>query len=429
MASTEIAASLYPWDLADEGVDRCLENLQREAACNSVYLVGLMHHEKRPMKQHFYPHNPVRRYYYPEDSRIYWDPDPECYAETEIEPLTSERSFLRDTDWLQLLVDEARSCGMKTGCEISHTILDSAVAKNRYTDLLQEDVHGETITVDLAGHERVRPCVNKQDVREYVCALVEDLAKNYDIDYVQTCLLFFRAGFHWGRESRERRRLLDSASGGCFCDACRERAERAGYDWERMVADTQRLSELGRTIDLPRAHELQLLEDSNETATSILLEHPGFVDWLRFRTESVTELFRVIKERVSQFDVEFRYNTHLDFPELEGHVFSPTFEHVDSVRECEYSEQAGTREAMHQKRERLMRVRRAMREKPLLAGIGVRPDATPELIRAGVNVAFECGADGLSIGHYDGATMERLRAVREGLRQAEIDVEGVVDAE
>jgi hypothetical protein len=43
----EIAASLYPWDLADEGVERVLDHLQEKTACNTVYLVAIMHPEKR----------------------------------------------------------------------------------------------------------------------------------------------------------------------------------------------------------------------------------------------------------------------------------------------------------------------------------------------------------------------------------------------
>lgn len=86
-------------------------------------------------------------------------------------------------------------------------------------------------------------------------------------------------------------------------------------------------------------HELQLIEDSNVSTTSLLLEYLGFFDWLRFRTESVTDLFHAIDGRLPQCDVEFRYNMYLDFPELEGHVFSSTFERVDSVREYEYSDQ------------------------------------------------------------------------------------------
>src|SRR5262245_57143618 len=56
----EVAASLYAWDLHDEGVERALDNLQM-AAVNSVYLIGIMHPEMRPMGGVTFPHNPVRQ--------------------------------------------------------------------------------------------------------------------------------------------------------------------------------------------------------------------------------------------------------------------------------------------------------------------------------------------------------------------------------
>jgi hypothetical protein len=144
MPLTEIAASLCPWDLADETVDRCLDNLQSHAGCNSAYLVGLMHKEKRPLHQRFYPHNPVRKYYSPEDSRVYWRPDFSRY-EGPIKPLTSERDFLKDTDWLDTLIAGARARGMWTGCEVSHTIIDTDVARTQYPDVLQRNVYGELV--------------------------------------------------------------------------------------------------------------------------------------------------------------------------------------------------------------------------------------------------------------------------------------------
>src|SRR6185437_3082512 len=108
MALSEIAASLYAWDLADETVERCLDNLEGLAHVNSAYLVGLMHKEKRPLHARFYPHNPVRKYYSPEDSRAYWTPDPARYR-GRIKPLTSSRDFLAGTDWLDHLTGAARA--------------------------------------------------------------------------------------------------------------------------------------------------------------------------------------------------------------------------------------------------------------------------------------------------------------------------------
>ena len=62
----EIVASLYPWDLLDEGLDAILDVLERDALVNSTYLVALMHDEKRPLTDFYYPHNPRRKVYWTE---------------------------------------------------------------------------------------------------------------------------------------------------------------------------------------------------------------------------------------------------------------------------------------------------------------------------------------------------------------------------
>jgi len=143
MFFSEISGSLYAWDLADEGIERILDNLQEMTACNSTYLIALMHHEKRPLTDYFYPHNPVRKTYCPEDSRAYFRPDPKFYGR--IKPLTSDRDFLKGTDWLLVLIDAARKRGMKTGVELSHTLIDSERAQNEFPDCMQHDIYGNRL--------------------------------------------------------------------------------------------------------------------------------------------------------------------------------------------------------------------------------------------------------------------------------------------
>jgi hypothetical protein len=57
-----------------------------------------------------------------------------------------------------------------------------------------------------------------------------------------------------------------------------------------------------------------------------------------------------------------------------------------------------------------------------LSAIGIRPKATPELIRKGVVISSQCGADGLSLGHYDGAPLANLEASRQGMADADVTI-------
>lgn len=61
-------------------------------------------------------------------------------------------------------------------------------------------------------------------------------------------------------------------------------------------------------------------------------------------------------------------------------------------------------------------------EFPMYSAIAVRPGATPELVRKAVAISAECGADGLSLAHYDSASLELLRAVGDRLKDAGVSV-------
>ena len=62
----EVSASMYPWDVHDEGVNLMLDNLTSMSGVNSVYLIAVMHEEHRPFLgpkgtgPWLYIHNPER---------------------------------------------------------------------------------------------------------------------------------------------------------------------------------------------------------------------------------------------------------------------------------------------------------------------------------------------------------------------------------
>ena len=96
---------------------------------------------------------------------------------------------------------------------------------------------------------------------------------------------------------------------------------------------------------------------------------------------------------------------------------------LDSIRLTDYSEQEGKPELMASKRQWLIERRREVgADIPLIAALGVRLRATPELIHEGVKLALETGMNGITSGHYDCATFTQLRAVRSGLVAAGIPV-------
>ena len=412
----EISASLYAWDLADEGIERILDNLQTMSDCNSVYLIALMHHEKRPLTDFFYPHNPVRKTYCPEDSRAYWHPDLSFYDNTAIKPARSERDFLKNTDWLESCIEAVRKRGLKTGVEISHTIVDKKRAAEQFSHCIQHDIYGNRIGQLI--------CFNNPDSREYAFGLFTELASRYDLDYIQTCLMPFSSGPYGA--ANDARRLINTTLGGCFCEHCAKAAAQKGLDFPKLKNDLLVLANSAAHPTPEQAHEMALLGKSNTSPTAILLENPSLYTWLGFRRDCLTDFFSEIHKRThaAKSDIDIRLNAYISANwELSGLDLRALKPHLDSIRSSDYSEQSGNPERMEFKRKWLLSVKRAIGDEMyFLSAIGVRPNATVELIRQGVVISAQCGADGLTLGHYDGATFSFLRAIKEGMELADVEM-------
>jgi len=418
----EVVASLYAWDLLDEGLESILDTLERDTLTNSTYLVALMHDEKRPLTDFYYPHNPKRKVYWTEDSRAYWRPTPETYADCRIRPLASSRPEIRDRDWLQELIDGSRARGMTVGAELSHTWIDKARLAGELADVRQVDIYGRRIDGFM--------CPNHPDVRSYGTALYLDLATHYDIDFIQTCMLGFFAGRRqrWsGSGEPELARLANITTGGCFCDHCQAAAAAQGLDLEAIADRLRWLAEGFEGYNHKQAFEMRLLLASSTTSTALLAEVPELYAFLKFRTDSLTSFFGRIADAVhaAKPSIDLRLNHHSHYPELQGLDLKAVCAVLDSVRSSDYAEQSGDPAQMDWKRAYLHSIRRAVGpEFYFLSAISPRPQATPELVKQGILVSAQCGADGLTIGHYDGAWPNCLRAIGEGIREAGVTVEG-----
>ncbi|MDL2318811.1 hypothetical protein LJC74_07060 [Eubacteriales bacterium OttesenSCG-928-A19] len=428
MIIREIAASLYPWDLHDEPIDKIVDKLVEHSLVNSIYLVGVMHYEKRPLTSLYYTQNPTRKWYAPEDSRVYYRVDQERFKNTKMKPQGSERDFLKGTDWLDVLTECARRRGLKAGVEISHTFFDTKHALAECPDVLQKDIHGQPI------HQHF--CCNNPDVHEYMRVLFSESVRLHDVDFIQTCMMLFHQGhavetpwFLPNQADPKFAALLGVATGGCFCEHCREKAIKQGIDWDALV---EQMTELERIATATPYHnndaclELQMLMDSNLTEAALLMEYPGLAQFLTFRMDSITEMFRDIYNDIKAVkpNVEFRFNNYQRHPELSGLDYKAVAPYLDSVRDSDYTEQRKVTDNYEYKRHTLNKIRRGIGcDKPLLAAFAVRPNATPQILKDSIAQLAQVGVDGFSLGHYDGSTNLLLRAVRDGMEENDIHLE------
>ncbi|KPK43864.1 MAG: hypothetical protein AMJ65_04625 [Phycisphaerae bacterium SG8_4] len=379
----EVGTQIRAWTIKDEGMTTILDNMQSMAGVNSLYMVVVMHQEHRPFQAPEFPHNPARDVWDAEDSRVTFFPDMKRYGR--IKPLLSDHKWIRDTDWLALMAASARARGLRIGAEVSHyPIPKELIRKN--PDWQQRKINGESWS-------DVRFCPNHPDTREYVIALFGDIAANYDLDYIQTCQYLFND--------------KDIDEGGtCFCRHCIAEARRTGFDLEAAIPVLRR----------------------NKNA------QPERDQWLAFRRDSTTRLYRQISEEIEKENprCHLRLNDVFAWSGKDAMSFGLDIKavapYLGSVVNQDHQEQKGRADETFNRRKNWLATNRSFigPDKPLICGIAPRMNAFPQLVRAGIKVALEHPArvNGLALKHYDGASFSLMRAFKQGMIEA--GVQGLV---
>jgi hypothetical protein len=341
------------------------------AGINNIYLIVIMHEEHRPYHAEKFPHNPVRSTFQAEDATISFFPDMKRYDK--IKPVLSSYDWIRETDWLQMTVDECRKRGLGVGAEISHFPIPKSLLMEN-PQYRQQNIDGEPI-------DQPRFCPNQPDVRHFVLALFEDLAANYDLDYIQTCQYIFSGGF-------------------CYCEHCIRAAETFGINLESTLPVMRKDDKSEREVER----------------------------WKEFRRLTTTQFYKEIAEviRKENPNCHLRLNDVYTWggndPLLTGLDLTAVGQHLGSLVNQDHQEQRGRVDEDFADRIKWLSDNRQHLgyDKPLLSGIATRMNASPDLVKRGIKVAVQHPAkiDGLALKHYDGASFSLLRAFKQGMIEA-----------
>ncbi len=348
-------------------------------------MVVVMHQEHRPFQAPEFPHNPVRDVWNAEDSRVTFFPDMKRYGI--IKPLLSDHKWIRDTDWLQLMVDSARARGLGVGAEVSHFPIPKG--------LIRENPDWQMKKIDGESWSASRFCANNPVVREYLIALFGDLAANYDLDYIQTCQYFFND--------------KDIDEGGtCFCRHCIAEAKKTGFDLEAAIPVLKK----------------------NKNA------QPQRDNWLALRRNSTTKLYRRISEKIKAENPKCHLRLNDVFAWGGGDAIDYGVDikalapYLGSLVNQDHQEQRGRKNETFSMRKKWLQTNRKFigPDMHFVSGIAPRMNASPQLVRAGIKVALQHPArvNGLALKHYDGASFSLLRAFKQGMIEA--GVQGLTPA-
>ena len=214
------AMYVYPWDLAEEGVETVAGRL-RHASLDTITVAASYHAGK-----FLRPHAPQRKVYFPEDGTVYFRPRMERYGH--IKPRVN--TMVAEFDALRMLEREAP--GLR---RIAWTVgLHNTPLGMQHPEMVARTVFGDPLYNSL--------CPSHPAVREYLVALCTDLGTDHALSGIAIEApgwQAFRHGYHHEFELIELGPRAETMLGMCFCDACRGRAEADGIDADRLRARTR----------------------------------------------------------------------------------------------------------------------------------------------------------------------------------------------
>jgi hypothetical protein len=215
----ETSIFAFPTDLAGEGVETVLDNVQERAGVGGVTLATVYH-----AARDVFPHNPVRRLRYLEDGVCYFPPDPARYRGLAVQPRVSR--LVREADALADLVEAAgpRGLGVHSWTVFLHV------------DWLDEDAAGACEQNAFGDPKLTELCPANPDVVAYVRALAGDIASRGVRSILAESLHYHPLGHGYHHERYfiplgARTRFL---LGLCFCEHCLGLASARGVDAERL---------------------------------------------------------------------------------------------------------------------------------------------------------------------------------------------------
>ena len=256
----------FATDLADEGIDTVLANVQERGDIGGV-TVAAAYHEGRDL----FPHNPVRKVRFLEGGAVFFEPRALRTARLQ-PPVSASAGVLTET------IRTAEARGMATRAWV--VFLHNGALAETYPDCVPENAFGDRYVTDL--------CPAHPDVRAYARALAADVGRLGVATICSESLHYHGLEHGYAHEryfvplSPRVRYLL----GLCFCEHCLAAARARGVDGEEARRRTR--AEIERAFAGDPHHAAEPERD----------------EYARVREEVVTSLVAEVAEAASTVPFE-----------------------------------------------------------------------------------------------------------------------------
>lgn len=280
----------------DEGVDKVLDILQKDASINTLFIATFTYGRGiagrqvpgQPLPDHGKQEYDTGSFHGGSYTKIH----PQYYKNTALKDFRAPE--FGDYDVLEAVLPSARKRGMKTICW--------------FEDVFRGDVPNiqKLQERELSGKNATTLCFNNPDYRNWLLAVVEDYARSYEID-----------GIMWGSERQGAfANALGASHGGgrrdparvtCFCSFCENKAKQRGINPERARAG---FNALGEFVQAGRAAK-RPVDGYYVTLWRLMLRYPELLAWEMLWTDSLRETYAAMHSKVKEIKPSVGVGWHI----------------------------------------------------------------------------------------------------------------------
>lgn len=387
MSSFQVQLWCYPWDLHDEGVDRVLDRLRGEAGVTGIS-VATHYHGLDQLR----PHAGVSPRRFRSRGGAQFQPEAGAYVATRYRPVVAD--WLRKADPLAAIGEACVRRGM--ALRAWQVCLHGSAVVEKYPAGAVKDVFGDPNPSWL--------CPSNLDVRELSRAMVADLSGRYPFEAIELESVGFPADLHVHAPGKIGFRCgagADWLRSLCFCESCRQTADRDGVNIRAVAAFAREQLEAVFATGEPL-----------ETSPAELAEEaPVLVDYVDWRCAQVTALVKAIRS-----SCRCRLVVHRDGDRHQaGADYKAIAPHCDALMPLVYEDDAGRLDSA---------VARAADEvggvERVELGLSVcdPPCTSAAVLVAAVKRAVELGVRSVNLYQYGLLPEGRLEWVRQASRYA-----------
>ncbi len=237
-----IGIQMSPHTMLYEGIEPCLDLIQRTAAVNAVFPYSHAFHTDtlgKPVRELAADHGKPPMDFRNKVPAIWVKHHDEYFKDTRLKlrPTAPGLQFANRDLFAEMVVPSRRR-----NMKIFARILESLGGQIENFDLVR--------TVDVYGKRGNKACWSHPDYRAFWNAIVNDMFHHYDLD-----------GFQWGAERMGPLMNVilpwNDDAPTCFCEHCQARGKAAGIDPERAREGYRKLYEYVRQLksDAPKPPE------------------------------------------------------------------------------------------------------------------------------------------------------------------------------